>query len=242
MFTQGFDETIHQGVNPSCTWQRLPSAREKSVAELNEDLLDEVPVMPATILCLEMTLNEPSVDLSRASEIVLSDVGATIQVLRLIGGGYDFDEGRPRRMADCLASLDIDTWFGAISAHAIACDREHAETTALWKHCRLVGQYAKLVAEWLECISGEDAYLVGLLHGIGAIPYVLGWPGGSGVPFAMEGALPMFVLNAMRNLDDSSLSPDWRFILTVAQELAGPPQCLAPASVVGLHPFGIASN
>lgn len=242
MLTQRFDETVYHGVSPSCAWRRLPSVREKSVAEMNEDLLDEVPVMPETILCLEMIVNEPSVDLRRASEIVLSDVGATIQILRLIGGGYDVDEQRPRRMADCLASLDVGTWFGAISSRAFACDPEHAETTALWRHCRLVGQYAKLVAEWLECVSGEDAYLVGLLHGIGAIPSVLGWPGGPGVLFAMEGALPLFVFNAMRNLDESSFSSDWRFILTVAKELAGPQQFSPPTSVDDVHAIGICSN
>jgi hypothetical protein len=229
MLEHEFDETIHQSWNASCSWHRLPSAKKKSVAKINEDLLDEVPVMPATILCLEMLLREPLVDLKRVSEIILSDVGATIQILRLIGEGYDFDEERPRRMGDCLASLEVGTWFAAISARTYVCDREHAETTELWKHCRLVGQCAQLAADWLECVSGEDAYLVGLLHGIGAIPSVLGWPGGPGVLFGMEGALPAFVFNAMRSPDDSSLSSDWRFILSVAQELAGPRLELAAA-------------
>src|ERR1035438_6448233 len=112
MFTQEFEDTIHYGWDPSRGWQHLHSVGKKSAAEMNEALLDEVPVMPVTILCLELLSKEPLVDLKRASEIILSDVGATIQILRLIGGGYDFDEERPRRMGDCLASLDFDTWFG----------------------------------------------------------------------------------------------------------------------------------
>ena len=82
----------------------------------------------------------------------------------------------PCRMGDCLASLDAGTWFDAISARTFACDSEHAATTSLWNHSRLVAQYAQLVAESLEGISPEEAYLVGLLHEIVAIPNVLGWP------------------------------------------------------------------
>lgn len=243
MRNHGFNEIIDHRWKPPSSRRHPHLVEEKSVAEMNEDLLDEVPVMSATILGLEMLLNEPSVDLRLASELVLSDVGATIQILRLIGGGVDFDEGRPRRMGDCLASLDVGTWFRAISARTFVCDPEHAETTALWKHCRLVAQYAQLVSDWLECVSPEEAYLVGLLHGIGAIPTVLGWPdGGLGALFAMEGPLPLFVFNAMRSVDDSGLSSDWRFILTAAQELAGTHQDLLPTSIDDMDAMGVCSR
>jgi len=90
-----------------------------------------------------------------------------------------------------------------------------------------VAQYAQLVAESLDGVSPEDAYLVGLLHGIGDIPEALGWPNavrggkGAGALFEMEGTLPLFVLSAMRSMNDSSSSSNWRFIINTAHELAG---------------------
>jgi hypothetical protein len=225
MVKQRADKIIDRGWNHSSVWQGPHLMEQRSFAQRNEALLDDVPVMLSTVLGLEILLNEPYIDLRAASDLVLSDVGATIQVLRLIETGYEFDEKRPPRMGDCLASLDAATWFRAVSARTFISDQQHTETTALWKHCRLVAEYAELVSEWLECVSPEEAYLVGLLHGIGAIPAVLGWPNSdTGGLLEMEDALPLFVFNAMRNVNDSGLDSDWRFILTAADELAGPRQ------------------
>jgi hypothetical protein len=199
-----------------------------------EDLLNKVPVMSATVLGLEMLLQEPFVDLRRVSELILSDVGATIQILRLIGEEYDDPIDRPSRMGECIASLDVDTWFGAISARTFADDWEHSAATAAWKHCRLIAQYAQLVSESIEEISPDDAYLVGLLHGVGTIPAALGWRfsdcDGRGALLEMEESLPLFVLAALRGTSDSPASPIWSFVLTSAHKLVGTRiECDSPA-------------
>ena len=81
--------------------------------------------------------------------------------------------------------------------------------------------------DFIESISPEDAYLVGLLHGIGAIPKVMGWSNGGpdardpGALFEIEGLLPLFVLAALRSVNDPRPSSIWRFVLTTAHELAG---------------------
>ena len=225
------EEISNHSWNPFHSRPRLHCRECYSIAQMGERLLDAVPVMSATLLGLEIILHEPVIDLSLASELVLSDVGATIQVLRLIERSFDFEGERPRRMSDCLASLSADDWFGAISRWTFPCDREHAEVTALWKHCHLVAQYSQLVSEWLDCVSPEDAYLVGLLHGIGAIPAVLDWPEISpGAMRAMEGALPSFVHDAMRSVTNGVPSSDWGFLLIAAHEFASAPlDCFAPS-------------
>jgi hypothetical protein len=190
--------------------------------------LDYVPVMSATVLGLEMILHEPHIDLSMASELVLSDIGATIKTFHMIGREYDFAEDRPNRIVDCLASLDVTAWFNAICSRLIPCDEQHSKTTAVWKHCRRVALYAQLVADSLDRIPSEDAYLVGLLHGFGSLPLILRWQdgdsdaGGADSLVAMERALPPFVLAALRSVRESDPSSDWRFILTAAHELAAP--------------------
>ena len=200
--------------------------RQRSASQGESDFLDQVPVMLSTVLGLHILLDEPRIDLQMASELVLSDVGATIQILRLIGREYGQTPERPIGMGGCLAGLEVNAWFGALSARTFSCDAENAATTALWKHCRLAAQYARLVAGLFDDISPEDAYLVGLLHDIEEIPAVLNRRYGSvghmkqSALTAMEGSLPLFVLAAIRTVNNSSPSSTWKFILTAVHQLA----------------------
>lgn len=248
MFNHEFCPVIDHGWIPSSTWRSFDFLEQTAPTMKRTDFLDEVPVMSSTVLGLEMLLNEPYIDLQMASELVLSDVGATIQILRLIGNEYGIAAERPCRMGDCIASLDRRVWFGAISARTFVGDRAHSATSAVWKHCRLVAQYAQLVAESLEGISPEDAYMVGLLHGTDAIPAALGWPrSGRGwrnqdILFAMDEALPPLVLAAIHSMDDSSTSSVWRSILSAAHELAGSRMDLDAPELHGIHPVLIGSR
>jgi HDOD domain len=220
MLIQAIDRVTNHSWVPSSAWRRLDDSDHKKFARKKVDLLDDVPVMSATVLGLEMLLHEPCIDLRMASELILSDVGATIQILRLVGTEYEFAAEHPCRMGDCIAGLDAGKWFAAISARTFACDRQHSPTTSLWNHCRLVAQYARLFAESIEGVSPEEAYLVGLLHEIGEIPGVLGWSNG-GALSAIEESLPLFVLAAIRGMNDPYSSSPWKIILSAAHELAG---------------------
>ncbi len=227
LFTHAFEAVTDQSWIPSSTWRNFDFRDHKAIPLKKVDFLDEVPVMSATVLGLDMLLQEPYIDLRMTSDLILSDVGATIQILRLIAKEYDIAEERPSRMVDCIASLDANAWFPAISGRTFSRDWKHSATTAVWMHCRRVAQYTQLVAESLDGISSEDAYMVGLLHGIGEIPAALGWPHGGrdakeqGALFAIEETLPIFVRVALNYTKDSSTSSVWKFILTTAHELAG---------------------
>jgi hypothetical protein len=202
MLNQAVDTLANHSWVPSSAWRRA------------SDILEEVPVMAATVLGLEMLLNGPCIDLKLVSDVILSDVGATIHVLRLVGREYETAAEHPSRMADCLASLEAGAWFEAIAAHTFPCDPEHASVTALWHHCRLVARYAQLVAESIDGVSPEEAYLVGLLHEIAGVLT------GSEVG-AVEASLPLFVLRAVRSAEEGAYPSPWRFILSEAHKLAG---------------------
>ena len=242
------DPNIDRSWIPSSAWRRPHCRRQVGFVQQEVDFAADVPVMLGTVLGLELLLREPCLDLQAASEIVLSDVGATIQILGLVGRSDDFAAQHPRRMVDCLASLDAGVWFAAVSARTLACDSEHAAANAVWGHCRRVAQYAQLVAESLENISADDAYLVGLLHQIGAIAAVLGWPNGNQRTrdqhslLAMERTLPLFVLAAMRSVNDASITSDWRFILTAAHELTGDRTDFDASGLKGVDSMGICAR
>jgi hypothetical protein len=187
--------------------------------------LDEVPVMPATVFGLDMLLQEPNIDLQAVSELVLNDVGATIHTLRMVCREYESVAERPSRMCECIAGLDAGLWFETISTRISVGGREHPATTAIWEHCRSVAQCARFVAESMDGISPDDAYLVGLLHGIGAIPAALDWSEGQlgSAMSALEEILPCFVLDAIRSASDPSSSSVWQFVLTAAHRLSAAP-------------------
>jgi hypothetical protein len=222
-----FNHTVDAAVDypriPPSTLIPFESYVPKGFLSEETDFLDAVPVMPATVFGLDVLLQEPNIDLQMVSDLVLADVGATIQTLRLAGREYENVAERPSRMCECIAGLDAAMWFEAISARVFVGDREHSATTAIWKHCRSVAQCARFVAESMDNITPDDAYLVGLLHGIGAIPAALNWPESElwRAMSAMEETLPPFVLEAMRSADDPSCSSVWRFVLTAAHKLAG---------------------
>jgi HD-like signal output (HDOD) protein len=134
----------------------------------------DLPVLPETLLLLELKLHEPCVDLREMSQLVLGDLGAALQIMRLAGREYGNADGRPARIEDCIADLGLEACLDAVSAKTVTRDSYHA-ITETWAHCREIAEYARLVAEEMPEINPEEAYLVGLLHTIGSLPAVLGW-------------------------------------------------------------------
>ena len=56
-----------------------------------------IPIMQETLLLLDLAAQESSVDLREMSQLVLDDLGATLQILRLAGREYDNSHDRPLR-------------------------------------------------------------------------------------------------------------------------------------------------
>lgn len=221
MLNHAFDSVSNARI-PPLTLSAIDTPEESALMTTGSDFLDHVPVMPATVFGLEMLLQERNIDLQVASDIVLSDVGATIHTLRLVRREYETATERPNRMCECIAGLDAALWFETISTRISTGGREHAATTEIWKHCRSVAQCARFVAESMDDVSPDDAYLVGLLHGIKAIPAALDWSEDQWcrAMSMMEETLPSFVLAAMRDDDHVAGSSVWQFILTAAHRLS----------------------
>ncbi len=149
------------------------------LTESSAALFPAVPTLFATRLQLELLLAERSVDLRAAAGIILNDLGATLEIFRR--AGEDADAGQPPhdRLEDCLASLGTDAWMEAVCANAVervAPDSARlAELTAFWEHGRLIAYACWLIAEQMEGVCPEQAYLAGLLHEAAALPALLGW-------------------------------------------------------------------
>jgi HD-like signal output (HDOD) protein len=152
--------------------------------------LHDVPVLPETLLRLELEVQERCIDLRAMSQLVLNDLGATLQILRLAGHEYGVTQGRPSRIEDCIADLGVNACMEAMGAQTVARDSRSKVIHEAWAHSREIAHHSRLVAEELPEINPEEAYLVGLLHGIGLLPAILGWSGSEGG--AIDGALVGF--------------------------------------------------
>ncbi len=143
-----------------------------------------IPTLLATRLQLELILGDSTtpVDLGEAAALILNDVGATLEIFRLAGEeccDSSDTQGVASRLEDCLASLPTQVWMDAVCADAVErladTTAELTRLTGFWEHARLLAYACWVVAEHMDGVCPEEAYLVGLLHEAGELPQLLGW-------------------------------------------------------------------
>ena len=193
--------------------------------------LPDTPVMPETLLLLDLMVQETCVDLRRMSQLVLADVGATLQILRLAGRHYGTAEDRPTRIEDCISDLGLRACLKAVSAQTLSRHGRQNELAAFWEHSRDVASHARLVAQDMPDVDPEAAYLAGLLHGIGALPALLGWkdsgvtdPALAGVRLAKRWSLPACVTELFKEMQLPEYATGWSGIVRKAH-LRGTRSC-----------------
>lgn len=202
--------------------KRGPCWREGS------SFLERTPVLPGTLFGLELLSQEAHIDFRLAVELLLSDVGAVIQVLNRAGREEIRTAGLPDRIEECLISLDLGELLNSLYSKTIALGAGYEDVAAVWEHCRAIARYASITAESTGEITAEDAYLAGLLDDRGAIAAVLGWPlkgphwPGAGELLCAGDMLPGRVVAAFGRVPDFQRPMEWKYILDTARKLAGP--------------------
>jgi hypothetical protein len=140
------------------------------------DDLPEIPVMPKTLLLMELGTHEFAVDLGAISQLVLSDLGATLQILRLAARECGDDNTRPERIEDYISAFGPRTCLKAAAGKRVVSDFRSQAVFETWAHAREIALAFKALAEESQgSIRPDEAYLTGLCHVIGFLPEVLGW-------------------------------------------------------------------
>jgi HD-like signal output (HDOD) protein len=189
-------------------------------------------VMKETLLLVELETQELCVDLRAVSNLILSDLGATLQVLRLAGSEYGDNESRPLRMEDCIADLGTHACIDAMSAHPMPRDLRSPPVTGLWRHSREIAGYSRYLAEQTMDVDPDEAYFVGLCHSIGLLPSVMGVDCTTcreldvlrlGLELAKEWLLPRCVVGYFSDLNERGGGSAWVEIVQAAHRCAGGP-------------------
>jgi HD-like signal output (HDOD) protein len=190
------------------------------------DTLPDVPCLIRTRLQLELLLQESPLDLGAVSNVILSDPGATLQMLRLVGEEFPDSEDRPTRMEDCIASLNRDAWQDVVCASTIP---QNSTLVEEWTRVREVARCARGLAQCVDGFLPEQAYLVGLLYDLGRFPALLGWSLGGETSAEQRSIalmlsdhwnLPEFVLVAIREQQDSGVTSRWGVLIHFARSVA----------------------
>lgn len=210
---------------PDSTSIRTQQSRE---FEIPHDLPD-VPVMPETLLRLELKAQERCVDLREMSAVVLSDLGATLQILRLSALESSNTDHELTRIEDCISDLGLSACLEAVSAQPVARDDRYNAIAETWAHSREIAHYSRLAAEDTPDVNPDEAYLVGMLHAIGSLPHVLGWFGSqsksidsasAGLQLARQWSLPQFAVEYFREIHIDSSATPWPEIVHQAHRSA----------------------
>jgi HD-like signal output (HDOD) protein len=151
-----------------------------------------------------------------------------LEILRLAGREYSDTAGRPSRIEDCIADLGLDACLRTVSAQPLVRDVRYTAIAEVWEHSREIAQYSRLIAEKMPEVNPEEAYMVGLLHGIGLVASVLGWEGKTGAggvslagfKLARRWSLPHCVLEFFSERHTAQQHTQWSEIVQMAHQLA----------------------
>ena len=192
------------------------------------DNLPNLPVLPETLLALELQLQNYTVDLHAFAEVVLADLGATIQILRLAGREYGACEDNYTRIEDCICDFGPTACFEAVARGAMARSLHRQAVSEIWAHARQIAQNAKHLAEAVPwAISPDQAYMAGLLHAIGSLPSILGWElsgahdyAATALKLAERWALPSYLRDFFCEMLMPGYNPQWSEMIAEAHRLA----------------------
>jgi hypothetical protein len=196
-------------------------------SEVNDNL-PHVPVLPETLLVMDLQRDAESVDLRGFSEAVLSDVGATILILRLIGKEYGDSDGRPERIEDCIADLGIEACMSSATDGMRTETAEYDNIIEMWGHSTEIAKHCQRLADVKYGFNPSQAYLAGLLHDIGALPRVLGWERGdvagdyslSALKMAMRWSFPDFLKDYFYEAYLPGKNREWTAMMAAAHDAA----------------------
>jgi HDOD domain len=198
--------------------------------ELADFEFPDLPILPETLLLLDLKTQDPWIDLANISHVLLRDVGATTQILRLAGREYADAKFRPIRIEDCIADLGLEACVEAVSTKIVAQNARNEAIVGLWTHSREIAEQASAIAEDMPGVDPAQAYLAGLMHAIDELPSLLGWSDplaelaadkSHGISLAEIWSLPACVCDLFSAPDQARTRVPWSRIVHAAHAQLG---------------------
>ncbi len=179
-----------------------------------------VPVLPVTLLGLELLCDRPAFDLRAATRLLREDPGAVLQLFASVAEEFPDAADRPTRLDSCLAALPRERLLPSLTK---VCGG-HRLPARFANHAAAVARSAETVAGALG-LPVEPARIVGLLHEVGHLPAMLGWGGWPAHPamcsdrLATAHGLPASLGQALNEVHRGERASLWTSVIAAAHEL-----------------------
>ena len=186
-----------------------------------------VPVIPGTLLGLELMLYQSSLDLRSVSHLLRADPGALLHLFAILAEETERVPDAPCRVEDCIASLPLAHLLERL-VNAGSTHHDHAPVVAFARHAVSISRHAQRVADSLH-LPAEQASLIGLLHELGTLPWVLGWVSVPPTPaqaalscehLCVEYCVPSWLRHPLVALHHRSHDVPWTAVIDAAHELS----------------------
>ncbi len=176
-----------------------------------------VPVLPVTRIEIDLLLSQPVLDLQAIVHVILGDVGAALQVLRISAPIERIADRRTGHIEACVLQLGRTGLRRALSVLLPSgFEGRHDAAKSFWLRSRMAAEHARLLAKTRADISPNDAALASLLHEIGHLPQILGWratgidlndAAAVGDSLAAEWGVPFYKTSSARLAESSERKP-----------------------------------
>ncbi|MGA9798820.1 MAG: HDOD domain-containing protein [Terriglobales bacterium] len=151
---------------------------ELEAAAVEGTSIPDLPILPTTLAQLDALLADDVVDLTALTNVVRSDLGLTIHLIRITRNA-DWASRAVPRITEIVVGLGIKHLKAIVrdipvlptqprDLRLLACVR-------FWMHAQLTGLITEELASYRTNVNCEDSYIAGLLCQIGKLPILLGW-------------------------------------------------------------------
>lgn len=147
---------------------------ETSAKHFITDLVDEVGSLSAVATQIVAITSDPECDLEQLTRVILADNVMSLRFLALANSATFSRGGETRDLRDCLVRLGLNRVRNVallMGVHDLGPGKGEVELDLndFWHHSLATASCCRQMAADRDGVDPEDAWLVGILHGIGVI-------------------------------------------------------------------------
>jgi putative nucleotidyltransferase with HDIG domain len=154
-----------------------PKLKQEMLLRVIAAQLNDLPPLPAVIMRVMETLNDPKTSASDLNRLISADQGIASKLLRLVNSSYYGFSRRASTVTDAVVILgfnavrDLATSLGAFNAFRARRGTTALEREDFWAHSLATAVAASVIARY-KCIPAramEEVFIGGLLHDVGKL-------------------------------------------------------------------------
>ena len=151
--------------------------KQERLLRIIEDELQDLPPLPAVVMRVMQTINDPTTSASDLNRLISGDQALASKVLRLVNSSY---YGFPRRISTITHAVvilgfntvrNLTTSLGVFNAFDSRGEKTALDRDAFWAHSLASATAAGVIArrKGVAAKSIEEVFVGGLLHDIGKL-------------------------------------------------------------------------